>query len=126
HSIPIHTLATRGLLGALAGLGAAFALLLSARAAWRAGERSRALVPPIVGALVATLVAGLLNPVGLAAAALTATLAGSLAALGAPRAGAGEAVTAVARPAARAARRPARGTARPAWPLAALLALGML
>jgi O-antigen ligase len=99
HSIPIHTLAT-----------------------WQAGERSRALVPPIAGALVATLVAGLLNPIGLAAAALVATLAGSLAALAAARPAAATATA----PPARAVKRTATRSELAAWPLAALLALGML
>ena len=121
HSIPIHTLATRGVLGALAGLAAIVAILLAARAAWRAGERPRALVSPIAGALVATLVAGLLNPVGLAAAALVAVLAGMLAALAAPRP-----LPAPAPAAGRAAKRAPRAGSANAWPVGAILSLAML
>jgi O-antigen ligase len=85
HSIPIHTLATRGVLGLLTGLGGIATAVLAARAAWRAGERQRVLVPPLIGALVAVLVAGMLNPVGIASATLLALSTASLAALAAPR-----------------------------------------
>jgi O-antigen ligase len=139
HSVPLHALATRGALGLLAGLVALTTVVLAAVQAWRAGGERRALVPPLAGVFVGTGLAGLLNPIGVGAAALIVMAAASLAALASPvRAGIASAPRAApapatsGRPAAdprRSARRPAAGASGPtkaAWLAGAVLALGAL
>jgi len=129
HSIPLHTLATRGTLGLIAGLGALVALAFAAAQAWRAGGERRALVPPLAGVFTGVGLAGLLNPVGVSAAALLVMASASLVALASPARHAPAASAGPAAPPARAARRPSGrspGPSRLAWLAGAALAFGTL
>jgi O-antigen ligase len=63
HSIYLHTLATRGVAGALALLALAIAAAVAARRAWRAGAAAR--VTPLAGGIAAITVAGLAGAIGI-------------------------------------------------------------
>ncbi|HJQ98892.1 MAG TPA: O-antigen ligase family protein, partial [Candidatus Polarisedimenticolaceae bacterium] len=81
HSIYLHTLATRGILGA-AAVGIGFpALLVSARTAWRAGGASRLLVAAATAGLSALAVSGLSGSLGIGGTLLGFSLAAGLATL---------------------------------------------
>ena len=82
HSVYLHTLATRGVLGLLAliGLGAAF--VADARLAWRAGGATRNWVAALAGAAAAIAVAGAFGAVGVVGAMLLVILAGVTASAG--------------------------------------------
>ena len=70
HSIYLHALATRGILGLLAGLAWALALLLAARRAWQASSATRALLASFLALLVALAVAGAFGVLGVSGALL--------------------------------------------------------
>lgn len=81
HSIYLHTLATRGVIGALAALAWAVALGAAARSAW--GRRA-ALVPPgvvpaAVGVLVTCAVAGAFGALGITGALLVVVMSAAVA-----------------------------------------------
>ncbi|MBI3540464.1 MAG: O-antigen ligase family protein, partial [Candidatus Eisenbacteria bacterium] len=82
HSVVLHALATRGLLGAAVMLGACVSAALAARRAWRARPASRAAIAAIVAALVAVAVAGQLGAFGTAGALWMVLGAALLASLG--------------------------------------------
>lgn len=91
HSVYLHTLATRGLAGALAGALLAAAVALAAARAWRAGGAARERAVLLAGGIAAIAVAGLAGAIGvngalwlLVSAAALDTAAGTAAA-GAPR-----------------------------------------
>jgi len=78
HSIYLHTLATRGVLGIVAAAGCTVSLGFALRAAWRRGGRARETVAPLAGALAALAVAGSSGALGIAGAvALTVLIAGA-------------------------------------------------
>jgi len=81
HSIVLHTLATRGVLGLLAGLVWAVAVAIAAVRAWRTRERAEApgVVPAAVGALAAIAVAGGFGALGITGALLVVALSAMLA-----------------------------------------------
>ena len=81
HSIYLHALATRGLLGAAAGAVCIAGILLAAGAAWRAGGDLRRAVPSPAGAIVALGVAGGFGSIGVSGSLLLVIAAASLAAL---------------------------------------------
>jgi O-antigen ligase len=58
HSIYLHTLATRGVLGFAAGLAIAVCVVLAARASWRVVPAWRVRVAAVAGSLLAMAVAG--------------------------------------------------------------------
>jgi O-antigen ligase len=70
HSIYLHTLATRGVAGALVMALALAALVVAARAAWRAGDEQRGLVGALAGVFTALLVAGAFGALGISGALL--------------------------------------------------------
>jgi len=81
HSIYLHTLATRGVLGLLAALACAAALLAAAVAAWRRrGDLSpKGLVPAVVGFLACSAVAGAFGALGITGALLVVLTSAMLA-----------------------------------------------
>jgi len=79
HSIVLHTFATRGIAGLLAGLAWMAALLLALRDAWRAGEAARLLAATLAGALTALLVSGGFGALGMSGALIAAVASGLLA-----------------------------------------------
>jgi O-antigen ligase len=92
HSIYLHTLATRGVLGLAAGMAWALGLLLAARRAWGTSADARRLLTPLLAALAALAVAGAFGALGLGGATLlvvasagVATLAGKQAPAAPPR-----------------------------------------
>ena len=89
HSIYLHTLATRGMLGLAAAAGWAVALALAARAAWRRrGEVPvPGLVPAAMGALATVAVAGAFGALGIHGALLVVLISAMLAAGAEPAAG---------------------------------------
>lgn len=82
HSIYLHTLATRGLLGFLVGGACTAALVAGLRAAWRGSEATRAPVAALAAALTALAVTGAFGALGITGAAVTVVLVASVAALG--------------------------------------------
>jgi O-antigen ligase len=74
HSVPLQVLATLGVAGALAGLAWLVAAALAWVGAWRMHRPARFTLAAIAGALLALVVAGATNVVGLAGAALFAVL----------------------------------------------------
>jgi putative inorganic carbon (HCO3(-)) transporter len=81
HSIYLHTLATRGVLGLLAGLAWAATLVGAAAKAWRrAGDAALpGLVPASVGALAALAVAGAFGALGITGALMVVLISALLA-----------------------------------------------
>lgn len=84
HSVVLQTLATLGAAAALAGLMWILATLLAAVESWHGVRDARASVMGMLAALVALMVSGILNVVGLAGAACFAVLSGLLVATAAP------------------------------------------
>jgi hypothetical protein len=136
HSIYLHTLATRGILGVAAMGGGLAAAILAARAAWRTGEDARRLVAALAAAACALCVSGAFGSIGLggmvwlfliaAGIATLATLA-TQATQAAPATVATHATVATA-PAGKSGERPLAPQGDRPWPLlaggaAALLAL---
>ncbi len=80
HSAALQVLATGGVLGVLAGALWLAALAAGADSAWRAGGAARAPALDATAGAAALIVAGALNPVGLAGAAVFVVLGGLLAA----------------------------------------------
>jgi O-antigen ligase len=85
HSIYLHALATRGVLGLLAMLALAGAIVATMARAWSAGAANRPLVSGLAGALLAVAVAGLFGAIGIygalfvaVACAVLATAAGAI------------------------------------------------
>jgi O-antigen ligase len=78
HSIYLHTLATRGLVGAVAGALLVVAIAAAAWRAWSAGDRRLAAVT--AGVLAAIGIGGLFGTAGIFSVTLVMTLAGLLAA----------------------------------------------
>ena len=68
HSILLHTLATRGLLGAAAGVLVAAGAVVAALRAWRAGGGVRTSLIPPLSAVLATVIAGTTGALGIAGA----------------------------------------------------------
>jgi hypothetical protein len=91
HSIALHELATRGLVGLVVGLAWAGALIAAARAAWRARPSSRPVIAATLGALIAIAVAGLFGALGIAGALWIALGSALLAGLATPAGISGEA-----------------------------------
>jgi MFS family permease len=89
HSIYLHVLATRGLIGALAAAFGAASLAVAVRSAWRRGAETRGALVPWLGALAALATAGAFGALGTAGATLLAALLGSIAALAASPSAAG-------------------------------------
>ena len=85
HSIYLHVLATRGVLGLAAGLAVLVAGGLAAWQAWRAGEKERGWIAGAIGSSLALLVAGAFGALGIAGATWLAVAGGSLMALGVKR-----------------------------------------
>jgi O-antigen ligase len=85
HSIYLHVLATRGLLGAAAAVFGAAALAAAVRSAWRRGAEPRSALVPWLGVLAALATAGAFGALGTAGATLLAVMLGSVAALAASR-----------------------------------------
>ncbi|MBI1797272.1 MAG: O-antigen ligase family protein [Candidatus Eisenbacteria bacterium] len=89
HSIVLHTLATRGVIGLIAVALVAVAGVAALVAAWRAGGAARARVPAAAGLLVALIAAGGFGALGIAGAAIawitTGLIAGTVAGPPAPR-----------------------------------------
>jgi O-antigen ligase len=83
HSIYLQTLATRGILGAAAGLALAIGGALAATAAWRNAPTWRPLTGALGAMIVAMAVAGVFGVLGMSGATLLAFAGGSLASLGA-------------------------------------------
>lgn len=81
HSIYLHTLATRGVLGLAAGLAWALGLLLAARRGWRTSAAARRLLAPLLAAFAALAVAGAFGALGLAGATLLVVASAGVAAL---------------------------------------------
>jgi O-antigen ligase len=81
HSIYLHTLATRGILGLLAGLAWAATLVAAAAKAWRrpADPAFAGFVPASVGALAALAVAGAFGALGITGALLLVLISALLA-----------------------------------------------
>ena len=76
HSIYLHTLATRGGFGIVAGAGLLVALAATARSAWHGAPGSRAAVACSLAVIAAAAVAGTVGALGIAGALLV-TVAGS-------------------------------------------------
>jgi len=81
HSIYLHTLATRGLLGFAAGTAWAVTLLLTVRHVWRTSAEARVLLAALAGALVAIGVAGAFGALGMAGAAFIVVASATVASL---------------------------------------------
>ena len=81
HSIFLHALATRGCVGAAAGLALLVAGLHAARAAWREKAENRGWAIAWIGGAIAMVVAGGFGALGIAGAAWLAVAGGSLVAL---------------------------------------------
>ena len=81
HSIYLHALATRGLLGLAAGAALAASLLAAARAAWGASPEARRLVAPLLAAIAALAVAGAFGALGLGGATFLVATSAALATL---------------------------------------------
>lgn len=82
HNIYMHTLATRGVLGALAGLGWTVALLLSAwRARSRSGDDRAGIVAAAAGTTLAIAAAGMFGAIGINGALLIVVASAALATL---------------------------------------------
>lgn len=88
HNIGLHALATRGVLGLLAGLGWAMALAWSAWRAWRersrSGDAGAAVIPAAVGTTLAIAAAGMFGAIGITGALLIVIASAALAALAEP------------------------------------------
>jgi len=78
HSIYLHTLATRGALGFLAGAGLLASLAITAFRAWRRAPASRHEVAPALAVIATALVAGAVGALGIAGALLVAVAGASL------------------------------------------------
>ena len=74
HSVPLQVLATLGALGALAGLAWLATAAYEWAVAWRRSSGDRPWLAGVAAALIALLVAGAINSIGLAGAALFAAL----------------------------------------------------
>jgi O-antigen ligase len=74
HSIYLHALATRGVLGFLAAAAVAVVALVGLVRGWRAGGTRRAQVPALAGGLVALAVAGAFGAAGNAGGVIAALL----------------------------------------------------
>jgi O-antigen ligase len=81
HSIYLHTLATRGVLGVAAGAALAAALLAAARTAWGTSPDARRLVAPLLAAIAAIAVAGAFGALGLGGATFLVAISAALASL---------------------------------------------
>ena len=81
HSIYLHTLATRGVLGFMAGTAWAVTLLLAVRHAWRTSTEARVLLAALAGALAAIGVAGAFGALGVAGAAFVVVASAAVASL---------------------------------------------
>jgi len=81
HSIYLHALATRGVLGLAAGAALAVSLLAAARSAWRGSPDARRLVAPLLAAIATIAVAGAFGALGLAGATFLVVTSAALATL---------------------------------------------
>jgi tetratricopeptide (TPR) repeat protein len=81
HSIYLHTLATRGVVGMLAGMGWLAGLIAATVGVWRAGGKRRMLAAPLLGSLAAACTAGSLGALGVTGALLVVTSSAMMVAL---------------------------------------------
>ena len=84
HSIYLHMLTTRGMIGLLAGILAAVALVWTLRVAWRSGGAARRLVAPTAGIFAALALCGGFGALGMSGAVIACAAAGLLAGSTAP------------------------------------------
>lgn len=81
HSIVLHTLATRGVIGLLAGAAWAACLAGACATAWRREPASRPVVAALIALVAAYATAGLFGALGIAGALLVAVASAAIAAL---------------------------------------------